>query len=76
MKAKPESPWRLRFDLLSARLLLLIAGAGRTGDPTPEAHAYLAHCYVRLAAYMTATETVLGHVGFGKKPTFISAMRA
>jgi hypothetical protein len=51
METKPESPWRLRFDLLSARFLLWIAGAGRTGDPTPEAHAYLAHCYVRLSAY-------------------------
>lgn len=51
MKPKPGSPWRLRFDLLSVRALLWLAGAGRIGDPTPEVHRYLADRYARLAAY-------------------------
>ncbi len=48
---KPDSPWRLRLDLLSSKLLLWLAGAGRTGDPTPEVHRYLADRYARLANY-------------------------
>jgi hypothetical protein len=49
MKGKPESPWRLRFDLASTRVLLWFAGAGRIGDPTPEVHRYLSDRYARLA---------------------------
>ena len=51
MQGKRESPWRLRFDLASARVLLWFAGSGRVGDPTPEVHRYLADRYARLATY-------------------------
>ena len=51
MKEKPESPWHLRFDLLSAQVLLWLGGAGRIGDPTPEVYRYLADRYARLATY-------------------------
>src|SRR5436190_22676489 len=44
-----ESPWRLRADLVSARVLLWVAGAGRRGEPTPEVHLYLFHRYWHLA---------------------------
>jgi hypothetical protein len=51
MKAESESAWRLRFDLLFTRAMLWFAGAGRTGEPTPEVHRYLADRYARLATY-------------------------
>ncbi len=51
MKLSPESPWRLRFDLVSTRTLLWFAAAGRTGEPTPEVHRYLSDRYARLARY-------------------------
>jgi hypothetical protein len=51
MDPKSESPWKLRLDLLSSRLLLWIAGAGRIGDPTPGAHRYLADRYARWSIY-------------------------
>jgi hypothetical protein len=41
--------WKLHGDLITARLLLWIAGAGRTGDPTPDAHRYLANLYAAFA---------------------------
>ena len=44
-----ESPWRLRADLVSARVLLWVASAGRRGEPTPEVHLYLFHRYWYLA---------------------------
>jgi hypothetical protein len=48
---KPDSLWKLRWDLLSSSLLLWIAGAGRIGDPTPEVHCYLAELYFRLSEH-------------------------
>jgi hypothetical protein len=46
------SAWRLRADLLSAKSLLWIAGAGRSGDPRPEVHLYFYDRYWRLAVVM------------------------
>lgn len=51
MRGKRDSPWHLRFELVSTRVLLWFAGAGRVGDPTPEVHRYLANRYARLATY-------------------------
>lgn len=47
-----DSAWRLRADLLSAKGLLWIAGAGRSGDPSPQVHLYLYDRYWRLAVVM------------------------
>lgn len=46
---RPGSIWRLRVDIVSARILLWFAGAGRTGEPNPGAHLYLADRYSWLA---------------------------
>jgi hypothetical protein len=34
-----DSPWPLRFDLISAKALVGVAGAGREAELTREAHA-------------------------------------
>lgn len=47
--APNESMWRLRSDVLSTKVLLWVAGAGRSGEPTPEVHRYLYDRYWRLA---------------------------
>lgn len=41
--------WRVRYDLAWTKLLLWIAGAGSTGEPKPEVHAYLGFLYHQLA---------------------------
>ena len=46
-----QSPWALRADVLSTRVLLWLAGGGRLGEPTPDVHLYLYHRYWRLAEY-------------------------
>ena len=43
------SPWRLRYDLLSIRVLLAVANARQLGSPKPEVHLFLADRYERLA---------------------------
>jgi hypothetical protein len=43
------SLWRLRYDVLSTRVLLFIANADQVGTPRPEVHVFLADRYERLA---------------------------
>lgn len=45
---------RLYWQLGWIRALLWIAGAGRTSEPTPEAHLYLADLHFKLAAEFEA----------------------
>ncbi len=46
-----QTPWQLRADLASARFLLWVASAGRSGELRPEVHLYLYDRYWRLAIY-------------------------
>jgi hypothetical protein len=46
-----EPYWRITLDLLSAKILVWVASAGRDVDLTPEAHIYFFDRYYRLAAY-------------------------
>ena len=47
-------PWSLALDLLSAKILVWFASVGRDGVLTPEAPAYFADRYHRLADYHRA----------------------
>jgi hypothetical protein len=47
--AGSDSLWSLRFDLLSAKLLVSIVSLGRDADLRPETHLYFYDCYSRLA---------------------------
>jgi hypothetical protein len=49
--ARIETPsvWRLRYDLLSVRLMLLLVGRISQEDLKPEVHLYLGDRYERLA---------------------------
>lgn len=47
----PISIWRLRYDLLSTRLLLALTLAEARGELRPEVHGFLADRYGRLAAH-------------------------
>jgi hypothetical protein len=44
-----DSLWSLRLDLVSAKLLVWLASAGRDGDLRPETHLYFFDRYARLA---------------------------
>jgi|GEM_PF-4631709 len=46
-----ESVFRLRFDLIVALALLVVARAGRPGRPNPEASFYIGDRYQRLAEH-------------------------
>jgi hypothetical protein len=46
-----ESVWALKIDILSARVLVWVASAGREAELTPGAHAYFCDRYRRLAGY-------------------------
>jgi hypothetical protein len=46
------SAWRLRYDLLSVRAMLLLVGGIGHEDLTPEVHLYLADRYERLADHL------------------------
>ena len=46
-----QTPWQLRADLASARFLLWVASAGRSGELRPEVHLYLYDRYWRLAIH-------------------------
>jgi hypothetical protein len=48
-KSASPSPWSLRADLLSAKVLVWIAGVGRQVELTPEAELYFCDRYRRLA---------------------------
>ena len=48
------SIFRLRADLISARVLVWAARVGRDADLTPEAHLYFSDRYRRLAAFHRA----------------------
>lgn len=48
-RLQTESVWRLRADLVSAKVLIWAASRGRDVDLTPETHWYLANCYDRLS---------------------------
>jgi hypothetical protein len=47
----PISVWRVRYDLLSTRLLLALTLAGRHDALHPDIHGFLADRYGRLAAH-------------------------
>lgn len=47
--AGADSLWTLRFDLLSAKLLVWVASIGRDTDLRPETHLYFFDRYWRLA---------------------------
>jgi hypothetical protein len=47
----PISIWRIRYDVLSTRLLLALTLAESRGDLRPDVHGFLADRYGRLAAY-------------------------
>jgi hypothetical protein len=47
--------WRLKWQLLSARVLLWTASAGRPVAPTPETHRYFADLYYCIAAHYERT---------------------
>jgi hypothetical protein len=47
----PISSWRIRYDLLSTRLLLALTIAGRQRELRPEVHEFLADRYWRLAEH-------------------------
>ena len=54
MKAQDESKdsiSSLRFDLMTARVLVWVASVGRNADLTPDAHLYFFDRYQRLADY-------------------------
>ena len=44
-----DSRWSLSLDLLSAKVLVWVAKAGRDAELTPEAHLYFCDRYNRLA---------------------------
>jgi hypothetical protein len=46
-----DSPWRLRYDLMSARLLLAVSQAEARGELRPEVHRFLADRYAQLARH-------------------------
>ena len=46
-----EMPWSLILDVLSAKVLVWCASIGREAVLTPDAHAYFADRYRRLADY-------------------------
>jgi hypothetical protein len=46
------SVWRLRYDLLSVRLMLLLVGRVSQEDLKPEVHLYLGDRYQRLADHL------------------------
>jgi hypothetical protein len=49
MTTSPGSLWSLRFDLVSANVLVWIASIGRDVELRPETHLYLFDRYSRLA---------------------------
>ena len=50
-QASADSWWALVADLLSAKVLVWIASAGREAELTPAAHVYFFDRYHRLAVY-------------------------
>jgi hypothetical protein len=48
----PISAWRLRYDLISVRAMLLLVGGSGRDDLRPEVHLFLADRYDRLAAHL------------------------
>jgi hypothetical protein len=46
------SAWRLRYDVLSVRVMLLLVGGVRQEDLKPEVHLYLGDRYERLADHL------------------------
>jgi hypothetical protein len=46
-----ESAWRLRYDVLSAQLLLVVSQAEARGEVRPDVHRFLAERYERLSAH-------------------------
>jgi hypothetical protein len=49
MATSTDSLWSLRFDLVSANLLVWVASSGRDAELRPETHLYLFDRYSRLA---------------------------
>jgi hypothetical protein len=49
MATSSDSLWSLRFDLLSAKVLVWVASVGRDAVLRPEAHLYFFERYSRLA---------------------------
>jgi hypothetical protein len=54
MRESTENPsvWRLRYDVLSVRAILLLVGGIRHEELNPEVHAYLGDRYERLADHL------------------------
>lgn len=46
---KPDSFLRLRIDIFVAHLLLIVARAGKSGEPNPDVYYYLGERHWRLA---------------------------
>ena len=51
MTDRPESAWKLRYDLAWAKSLLWVAHTPAGGEPKPEIHRFLADRYEKLAEY-------------------------
>jgi hypothetical protein len=47
----PETPWRLRSDLVWAHVLLWVAQTGRGGEPKRGVHVFMANRYLGLAKH-------------------------
>jgi hypothetical protein len=46
-----DSPWPLRFDLMSAKVLVWVGSVGRDADLTRDAHLFFFDRYQRLAEF-------------------------
>ena len=72
----PPSAWRLRADLLSARLLLALSLAESRGELRPEVHRFLAERYEALAAHWRRRGWTAHAAGLARKAQLHAAAGA
>lgn len=70
MTDRPETPWRLRYDLIWAHALLWAAATQRGGEPKREVHLYLADRYERLSRHYERLGLALKAARFGRKASY------
>ncbi len=70
MTNRPESAWRLRYDLAWANSLLWVARTPTGAEPKPEIHRFLADRYERLADHHSMRGRTNRARELGKKASY------
>jgi hypothetical protein len=69
---RPESAWRLRYDLAWANSLLWVARTPAGGEPKPEIHRFLADRYEGLARHHASRGRAQRARALGEKAAYRS----